>query len=123
MKLIKLGKTLIRCLEIIEKHPHITGAAVSRIVEVDSDNIRGYLSRVTRQGLITKHRPFGSMAPTFTVVEGWRDRIEDRADIGNPKARVIYPYKPKKITPLPMSEGGNRLPSRIINSVWSLGML
>jgi hypothetical protein len=122
MKLIKLGKTLIRCLEIIEKHPHITGAAVSRIVEVDCDNIRGYLSRVTRQGLITKHRPFGSMAPTFTVVEGWREKIEDRADIGKPKVKPLKPYNPTKITPLRMGEGRQR-PKVLVNSVFALGML
>ena len=121
MKLIKLGKTMIRCMELVEKHPNITGAAVSRIVEVDCDNIRGYLSRVTRQGLVIKHRPKGSTAPTFTAVEGWRDRVEFRNDIGNPKARKVYPYKPKKIDPLPMGQGGYRLPARVINSVWSLG--
>jgi hypothetical protein len=121
MKLIKLGKTIISCIELIEQRPHITGADVAEVVGVESENIRGYLSRVTRKGLIAKHRPYGSMCPTFTVVEGWRDMIEDRADIGNPKPRVIYPDKPRRIKPLPMGAGARALPTRIINSVWQLG--
>ena len=68
MKPIKLGRTLIRCIEIIEKQPHITGLEVSKIVGVECDCVRSYLTRVSNQGLIVKHRPKGSLVPTFTAV-------------------------------------------------------
>lgn len=129
MKPIKLGRTLIRCIEIIEQQPHITGLEVSKIVGVECDCVRSYLSRVSRQGLIVKHRPKGSLVPTFTAVEGWRERIEFRHDIGSPREKrpPRKKYIPREakplIEPLPMGEASRALPTRIINSVFALGQL
>ena len=123
--MIKLGKTLIRCIELIEAKPHITGVYIGQVNGIDIENMRGYLSRLARNGLIVKHRPKGSLVPTFTAVDGWRGMIVVRSDIGNPKKRG--PRKkvdpPKMIAPLPMSAGSRGLPKRIINSVWALGKL
>ena len=123
--MIKLGKVLIGLIERIEAEPYVTGAYLSQVNGVNIDNIRGYLSRLTRNGLLVKHRPPGSLAPTFTAVEGWRDRVEFRHDIGDPKKSVprTQVKMPTRIKPLPMSEGGYRLPKRIINSVWALGQI
>ena len=121
--MIKLGKVLIGLIERIEAEPHVTGAYLSQVNGVDIDNIRGYLSRLTRNGLLAKHRPTGSLAPTFTAVAGWREKVQFRHDIGDPKKSVprTQVKMPTRIKPLPMSEGGHRLPKRIINSVWALG--
>ena len=101
--MIKLGRTLIGCIEMIEQQPHITGAYISQVLDIDINNIRGYLSRLTRNGLLVKHRPPGSLAPTFTHVEGWRQKVQFRHDIGDPKKSIprTQVKMPTRITPLP----------------------
>lgn len=97
-----VGNRIRQCLAILDaKGRAMTSREVwGQLDEVSIENASKYCLRSVELGLMTVNRE--GRHNTFVCVAGWREALERRA-------RVV---EPKKVLPL----------HKMINSVWSLGL-